>query len=403
MLIRDYHTPLFLPGVQSYSIVMKKKLIVFINDSLTILADKGELIENLYNPGDLFEEVHFFITNDDKPDLSQIKKTVGTADLYLHNLPPPSFKRSLGWQPIFLRRWVKDAIDLTRLINPDLIRCQGFNIHTYLAGEVKEASNIPSIVSLHGNPDVDYLRLAKNKMEKFYISRWKKLAESKLTSFDHVIAVYSPVLSYLEQKKVRHCSVIYNIVGINAIPKIDYTLYDRVKCVTVGRQNFDQKDQRDIIRAVAQLENVQLDLFGSGDLHDELDDLVKELNIEDRVFFDSGRSNEELMRTLKDYDIYIYNSINYEISKTVMEAALIGLPIIHNLRKPALSSELDQDYFYLVENSVDGYLNGIKDLSTNQSLREKIGHRAREAALQQWSPEMIENKIVALYTSLLPE
>lgn len=380
---------------------MKRKLIVCINDNLSVLADKGELIENLYNPGNLFEEVHLFITNNDKPDLSQLIKTAGTADLFLHNLPPPSFKRSLGWQPIFLQRWIKSAIDLARSINPDLIRCQGFNIHAYLAGEVKEALKIPAVVSLHGNPDVDYLRLAKNSFENFYISRWKKLAESKLLSFDHVIAVYSPILSYLEEKKVRNCSVIYNIVGIGAIPKTDYRLHERVKCVTVGRQSLDQKDQRDIIRGVAQIENVYLDLFGTGNLHDELDNLVQELNIKDRILFDSGISNDELMSKLKDYDIYIYNSINYEISKTVMEAALVGLPIIHNLRKPALSSELDQDYFYLVENSAEGYLAGIKDLIANQSLREKLGKQAREAALKQWSPKMIENKIVALYTSLI--
>jgi glycosyltransferase involved in cell wall biosynthesis len=195
--------------------------------------------------------------------------------------------------------------------------------------------------------------------------------------------------------------VIYNLVGLGARQKTNYESHGRVKCVCVSRQNKNQKDQRDIIRAVAKLENVELTLIGSGDLHQPLRELAEKCGVQNRVFFEISRSNAVLMSTLKDFDIYIYNSINYEISKTVMEAALIGLPIIHNRRLPFLAEELNQDYIYLVENSEDGYAEGIESLANDPLLRERLGREAREAAIKLWSPEIIERKIIKLYSSLM--
>jgi glycosyltransferase involved in cell wall biosynthesis len=380
---------------------MTKKLVLFVNDFLSVLANKGELIERLYNPGNLFEEVHIVLTNNDKPDADYIRKTVGEAKLYIHRLPPPSFKYSFGWQPVFLYEWVNHAVALTKTIQPDLIRCQGFNVHTYLSGKVREATKIPAVVSLHGNPDVDYLRLCKTFRERYYVNRWKKLAESQLHSFDHVIAVYSPIQSYLEQKGISKYSIIYNIVGLGAQIKTDYSHQGPLKCISIGRQTIGQKDPRDIIRAISNLRDVNLYLVGGGDLHINLKDLVSELHLEDRVFLIPSLSNEEIMNTLKDYDVYIYNSINFEISKTVMEAALVGLPIIHNSRVPCLSNELEQLKILKVENSMDGYQMGIQLLLENQTLRKEMGQQSREIARNLWKPEIIEEKIVALYKSLL--
>jgi glycosyltransferase involved in cell wall biosynthesis len=382
---------------------MVKTLVVFVNDFISVLAQKGELIERLYNPGNLFEEVHIILTNNDSPKISEIQKTVGSAKLYIHNLPPPPFKYTLGWQSVFLQPWVKKAVALIRSIQPGLIRCQGFNIHSYLAGKIKEATRIPTVVSLHGNPDVDYLRLCKTFQESYYVNRWKTLAESQLHNFDHIIAVYSPILPYLEQKGLTKFSVIYNIVGLGAQPKKDYSMHGPLKLISIGRQTINQKDQRDMIRAVSGFSNVHLYLIGNGDLHAKLKALINELNFNDRVFLIPNLSNEEIMNTMKDYDVYVYNSINYEISKTVMEAALVGLPIIHNTRVPYLSNELEQLNIIKVENSVEGYQKGYKLMLDNRQLRKSMGQNSKTVAESLWNPGLVEEKIISLYRNQIGE
>jgi glycosyltransferase involved in cell wall biosynthesis len=380
----------------------KKTLLVIIPDYVSDILEKGEYTPRYYNPGNLFDEVHLLMTNDDQPDPRDVEKTVGRAKLYLHNLPKPSFMRTLGWQHFLLREWVRAGIQLAKKIQPALIRVHGDHFSNYLSAHLKMYLGIPVIVSLHGNPDIDYGRLCHTPQQKYAHWQSKRLGEKYLHWIDHFIIVYSPIKPYLESRGLTNYSLIYNIVGIGAIPKTDYSIEEMVKCLCVGRQQSNQKDQRPILQAISQIDNIVFHLYGNGNLHNELVAMAKTLKIEDRVFFRKGVPNDELMREMKYFDIYIYNSINYEISKTVIEAALVGLPIIHNVRRPTLSEELAGDYILKVDNTSEGYRQGLNKLISNRSLRAELGSKARAHAKQHWDPEMMEEKVVSLYKSIVP-
>lgn len=379
-------------------------LLVIIPDHLSDLINKGEITTRYYNPGNLFDEVHILMTNDDKPDLTLLQKTVGQAKLYLHNLPLPSFKRTLGWQPILIDPWINSAVRLVKSINPSLIRSHGFHVHSYLVGFLKKILDIPTIISLHGNPDVDYGRLCHTLRDKLVYYRWKSLAEKYLNLIDHFIIVYSPIIPYFEERNLKNYSVIYNTVGIGAVPKTDYSIKEgHLNCICVGRQQSEQKDQRSMIQAISRLDNVTLHLYGNGDLHQELQEIAILLGVEDRVFFKKSVKNSFLMKELHKFDIYLYNSINYEISKTVIEASLIGLPIIHNTREPNLSEELLHDFIFKVDNTAEGYRQAIVHLKDHLTVRMRLGTKARAYAQQHWHPEITEMQVVNLYKSLIRE
>ncbi len=381
-----------------------KVLLNIIPDRLSDLVRKGEITERYYNPGDLFDEVHLLLINDDRPDPEDLRKLAGRAELFLHNLPLPSFLHTFAWQRIFLEKWLQAGVDVARRIQPDLLRCYGFHVHTYLTARIKQTLQIPAVLSLHGNPDLDYGRLYHSPWGKAYFWRWKSLAQAGLPAFDHAIAVYSPIVPYLEARGVRNFSVIHNTVGLGAVAKTDYRLQDGlVRCLCVGRQEREQKDQRPILEAIAQIDNSRLYLYGNGNLHDELIALAQTLGIADRVVFKTGVPNDQLMQELQAFDIYVYNSINAEISKTVIEAALVGLPIIHNERTPWLAEELSGDYIYRVENSASGYRQGILALAGDLDLRRRLGELARSHASRHWSPEITEGRVADLYRSLLGE
>ena len=99
----------------------QSRLLVIVPDRLSDLAAKGEITERYYNPGDVFDEVHLLMVNDDSPDPDTLQVTVGRARLVLHNLPLPErmLKRTAGYRPRLLRRWAEPGVQLARrLLQP---------------------------------------------------------------------------------------------------------------------------------------------------------------------------------------------------------------------------------------------------------------------------------------------
>ncbi|HLG71798.1 MAG TPA: glycosyltransferase [Chloroflexota bacterium] len=379
-----------------------RRFLILVSDRLSEIVRKGEVVERFYNPGNLFRDVHILLTNDDEPNPATLQPMVGDAQLHLHNLPSPSFRRTVGWQRPLLESWLAAGVRLAETIQPNLIRCYGLSLNAVLAAHIRRATGIPSVVSLHGNPDVDYGRLARTPVEKLTHWRLAQLQESAIQAFDHVIAVYSPIVPYCESRRLQSYSVIYNAVGVGARPKSDYRLVGgKLRCVCVGRQQSREKDQRAILRALAIAPNTELTLFGNGDLHDELQRLSQELGIASRVRFELGTPNHQLMQELCGFDVYVYNSINFEISKTVIEAALIGLPIVLNERQPRLADELQHDFILKVPDSPEGYAAGLSQLARDEQMRRRMGQEARAYARSHWSPEASEAKVAALYRQFL--
>src|SRR5437867_2144980 len=79
-----------------------RRLMVIVADKITELAEKGEITERYYNPGDLFDEVHLVLLNDDRPDPAVLRKTAGRATVTSHNLSPRGLLRRTGYRPLLL-------------------------------------------------------------------------------------------------------------------------------------------------------------------------------------------------------------------------------------------------------------------------------------------------------------
>ena len=74
---------------------MNGRLMVIVPDRVSDFLEKGEVVDRYYNPGNLFEEVHLVLVNDDRPDPAFLQRLAGTARVYVHNLP--------GGQGLFVR------------------------------------------------------------------------------------------------------------------------------------------------------------------------------------------------------------------------------------------------------------------------------------------------------------
>jgi glycosyltransferase involved in cell wall biosynthesis len=377
-----------------------KTLLVIIPDQLTSLVVKGEITARYYNPGNLFEEVHILMTNDDKPNFADVQKTVGEAKLYLHNLPAPSFKKTLGWRSWFLKRWSRKAVDLAREIKPELIRCHGSHLNGYAAAMIKKELNISYVVSLHINPDEDTRKRAKNWRSKLKIRSHLYFEKITLANADMVLPVYEPIIAYLKRMNVVNYKVIYNTLNPDFLKKkVDYKLHDPVKVISVGRL-IKEKCPDNLIRAIKTL-NAELMIVGDGAQASYLRQVAQDENLLDRVVFRPAIQNDELCKMLPEYDIFATHSEYWEISKSVLEPLLIGLPVILNNRIGDPVPELQGDFLMLVENTIEGYRHALEKLINDNEFREQLGRKAYAHAQKNWAPEKMEAKYVEVYKRVM--
>lgn len=385
-----------------------RKLLVIVPDRVSEIVEKGEYQPNYYNPGDLFDEVHLLLMNDDNPRLEALQHTVGRAKLHVHNYPDDLNlveKHNRLLTPFRLRRWAKGGVEIARKIKPDMIRCHGVDWNTYLASRINAELGIPYVLSIHINLDENPVRRfrgtnlspAQARQNAFY----EYLEGEALRRAQLVMPVYKPILPYLARKRITQVEVCYNILdGTNLRQKADYSLKGPPRLLYVGRL-FDEKDPSNIIRAVARLPGAQYTIVGDGPIRPRLEALASELGASDRITFRPAILNAELCRMLSDYDLFVIHTEYFEISKSLLEALLTGLPVVMNARKGTPVPELQTGIVRLVDNSVEGYEEEIRALLSNERERADLGRKAYLEAQANYAPAVTERKVVGIYESIL--
>lgn len=407
------------------------KLLVIVPDAISAILVKGEYQPRYYNPGNLFEEVHILMCNNDKPDPRELQKTVGSARLFLHNLPetPQYFLQNTKWfkpwllQPWakpflwaanrlqfrLLNEWAQPAVELARQIEPDLIRCHGNDSNAYVASRIKKELGIPYAVSLHINPDINQRR--RNifpdapPQEKLFAIFFDAVEIEGLKHADIVLPVYKPIIPYLKRAKISKYEVAYNVLaGDFLLKKDDYALHNPVRVISVGR-HFYYKNPENLIRAIHDIPNVHLTLVGDGPYQADLESLAHECGLDERVTFLPAVNNDELCKMLPEYDIFAVHTEHFELSKSVLEALLTGMPVIINRRVGAGGQvpELQGDFMMMVDNTRDGYAGAIKKLMGDHAMREGLGRKAYAHAQECWAPAKTEAKYVEIYKRMLAE
>jgi glycosyltransferase involved in cell wall biosynthesis len=384
------------------------KLLCIIPDRLSALIDKGEIQPGYDNPGNLADEVHILLMNDDKPPLEPLQYMAGSARLYLHNLPEDARLpgRGLTFLTRFrLKRWAKPGVDLARKIKPDLVRCHGAEWNVYLASRIKRELGVPYCVSLHINPDANAVRRylpPVSGIERRNNMFYEYIEDEGLRCADKVLPVYKPILPYLERHGIpaENIQLAYNILNVLHLKvKEDYTAHAPFRLICVGRL-FEGKNPQNILRALARIPGAELLIAGDGPARPGLEALAGELAITNRVRFVHAIPNDDLCRLLPEQDAFVVHTQYFELNKSVLEALLTGLPVIINRRQGIPVPEFEEgDFVRLVEDTPDAYYEAICSLMTDNEGRASLGRKAYNHARAHWDPKKTE----AVYTTVYKE
>jgi len=385
-----------------------KRLLVIVPDRISEVLEKGEYQPRYYNPGEVFDEVHILTTTDDEPDLPNLQRTVGRARLFVHNYPDNLNIVGSRWRflrNLRLKHWARGGIKIARRIAPDLVRCHGSDWNVYLAAQIKRVLGVPYVVSLHINPDVNptrrHVKRSLSAVERRHNAFYNDIESEGLTGADMVMPVYQPILPYLKRLKVERIEVCYNVLnGDHLREKGDYSLGSPARIIYVGRL-FEEKNPDNIMRAVAKLPDAQFTIVGDGPIRPALEALADDLGISDRVFFRPAVVNDELCELLVEQDIFAVHTEYWEISKSVLEALLTGMPVVINRRIGDPVPELQGDFVRMVDNSEEGYLSALKELLEDDAKRSALGRKAFDHAMANWSPAVTEAKYASIYQEFL--
>jgi glycosyltransferase involved in cell wall biosynthesis len=376
------------------------RLLVIIADRLSSLVAKGETTPGYYNPGGVFDHLDVLMINDDAPDVEAVRPMVGHAGLGLHTLPPPSFVWTAGWSPRLLRGWARRAVGLARTLRPDVVRCYANWLNAYAGVEIGSALGIPVVISVHVNADVDLRgRTSVVRLREWLLWRASRAVEAyAMPRADVVLPVYEPAAQYARTMGARRVEVVYNAVdAARLLPKASYELSRPPRVVSVGRQ-FGAKYPANVIRACARL-GARLTLVGSGPAHGELRKLAAEVGAD--AEFIPAMANERLAGALRSYDVFATHSEYWEISKAVLEALHVGLPVVLNRRIGEPVPELQGEHCLLVEDTADAYAHALAELFSSQALRARLGIAGRRAARERFDPAMMQARVVQIYESML--
>jgi glycosyltransferase involved in cell wall biosynthesis len=268
-----------------------------------------------------------------------------------------------------------------------------------LASRLSRKTPIPFISTAHG----------------FYRRRWGRFIFPGWGRF--VIAISEQVKQHLisdfglEQERIR---LVHN--GIDAT---QYTIRNTQYNKDEARERFGLKDgpvagiiarlsevkgQKYLIMALAKVKEeipaIQLLCIGDGKTKKDLEDLSRDLKIEDAVHFIPALTCT--LSALSAMDIFVMPSLQEGLGLSIMEAMLAQVPVIASSVGGIPSLVKNNETGILVKPAdAEGLSRAIIDLLRDKEKALRLAHKARELVLRAFSLEAMAENTEKVYQECL--
>lgn len=171
------------------------------------------------------------------------------------------------------------------------------------------------------------------------------------------------------------------------------------RIVTIGSL-VEKKGQELAIRVVDVLHKrglyVQLDILGDGPLRSQLEALVIDLNLEDKVIFHGNVDYPE--KFLVQAEIYLHTAIYEPFGLVLIEAMAAGLPVVCTDGKGNRDLIIEGKNGIMVwERDVELLADNIEILIRNEKLRINMGEKAQRFT-EEFGIEQYVNKLCNIYS-----
>ncbi len=265
--------------------------------------------------------------------------------------------------------------------------------HTFdIFHDNQSLSNYPKIINkrlvttLHHPIQIDRdidLDNEKDFFMRLAIRRWYSFLSFQKRNIKNIKAVISPSeSSKLDIQKYFNCPEEKIKVIWNGIDLSDHQFNIKEghtnNLVTIISSDVPMKNLKTIIKAVALVRNdvpgIKLTIIG--DLREENEKLIKNLDLQRNINFKNKLSRSDLIETLNNSDIGISGSLYEGFGFPLVEMISSGLPVITSNKGSLPELASDAGLIFEATSSSD-LADKIKNLIKQNDLRQKLINNAR--------------------------
>lgn len=251
---------------------------------------------------------------------------------------------------------------------------------------------VPVIISVRNDPKIEY----KSRIYNILMRKLYPKADGVVFQTDEAKDYFKDII------KCPTC-VIPNPINPVFIEK-PYSGERKKQIVSVGRLS-EQKNQKMLIEAFCQLpkkyDNYKLFIYGEGDLREELEELVKKCEMENRIFLPGVVEN--VKEKIYDSSLFVMTSDYEGMPNALMEAMALGLPVISTdcpCGGPKFLIDNNINGILVEPNDIDELKNAIIKVLSDEGYSEMIAQNASEIA-EKLNPAKINDRWKTFIESIL--
>ena len=181
---------------------------------------------------------------------------------------------------------------------------------------------------------------------------------------------------------------------LNQVDKVFYDINfegEKRDIITVGRLT-SQKNHKFLIKAFSLIKDEVTDnlvIYGEGELRGELEQLIQDLDLEDRVFLPGTIKNVE--NAVKRAKLFVLSSEYEGLPNSLMEAMALGTPSISTdcpCGGPRMLFDDEKNGILCEAGNTYELAKKIRMICNNDVVRKKLGENAKERA-KFFAPEVV--------------
>lgn len=295
--------------------------------------------------------------------------------------------------------------NIFKYINPDII-----HIHSPLSPLIN--TKLPIISTFHTPMKTDISNFESTGI--FYYEskaqvKFSTLMENKLLKRSDLITTVSKsvckelINEYnVDPGRIR---IVYNGVEETLFCPVKNKIQAEKYILYVGRLTY-RKGLFDLIDSVKYLSkeipDIRFIIVGGGHLSDKIKVKISNLGLKDNFLIKGHIPKEELIKLYQNATIYVVPSHYEGLPTVLLEAMSCGLPVVAT----AINANLD-----VIKSGENGILvnpkspremaKAISILLGDDNLRKRLGRNARKTIEEKYTWEMISNRLLKYYESLV--